>query len=249
MGAGDNAVDAGGLKSLYVYGGVVDGFDDVTDLAVHYDKAANSWYYFEPLNAAVYRQGGGSANSPLGNQYSVGGLLPANPPSVGFTLDAPAGDYYVQHYPTIPPIYSLCAGPPVAVLPDGLLEEFQPAVPFPAGGWFDLSFYLDVDGLDVSSSKLATLYNTSPLQVGGTVGAIPMTQEVFIYGGGTADPGDLPLYDSSGQRTGFLQRLNLVLMSPDDRLLTFVNRWSGNDHHFVYLPLVVKSGQSAGHGD
>lgn len=245
MGAGDNAIDAGGLQSLYVYGGVVDGFTTVTNTAVHYDLSANRWYYFEPLNFAVYRQGGGSANNPLGNQYSVGGLLPLNPPGVGFTLAAPAEGYYVQHYPTIPPIYSLCAAPPPVTLPDGLLEELRPTIPFPAGGRFDLSFYLDVGGLSGNSSGPVVLRNTSPLQAWGTVAAIPMNQEVFAYGSG-ADPGGVPLYDSSGMLTGHVQHFDLVTMAPGERLVAFANRRTGGAVYFAHLPLIVRRGQSAG---
>jgi len=245
MGAGDNAIDSGGLESLYIYGGVVDGFDVVTDMAVHYDKSANSWYYFEPLNVPAYRQGGGSADTPLGNQYSVGGLLTDNPPGVGFTLDTPAGGYYFQHYPTIPPAYSLCAGPPPVILPDGLLEELQPAIPFPASGRFDLSFYLDVGGLSESSSDLVVLHNRSPLQTWGTVAAIPMNHEVFAYGS-AAGPRDLPLYDSSGLLAGYVQYLDLATMAPGNTLVAFANRQTGSAQHFVHLPLIVKSGQSVG---
>ena len=247
MGAGDNAVDAGGLKSLYLYGGVVDGFDDVADLAVHYDKATNRWYYFEPLNFAVYRQGGGSANSPLGNQYSVGGLLPLNPPGVGFTLDAPAGGYYVQHYPTIPSSQSLCAGPPPVVLPDGLLEELRPAIPFPASGRFNLSLDLHVGGVSRSSPHLAVFHNTSPLQVQGAVAALPMDREVFVYGSGSPGTAALPLfYDSGGQVAGYVHHFSLVTLPPGDALVAFANRQASGAWHFAYLPLIFRSGQSAG---
>jgi hypothetical protein len=240
MGAGDNAIDAGGLQSLYLYGGVMDGFDVVTSTAVHYDIAANSWYYFEPLNFAVYRQGGGSANSPLGNQYSVGGLLPFNPPGVGFALDAPAGGYYVQHYPTIPPAPSLCAGPPPVILPDGLLEELQPTIPFPTAGRWDLFFDLDVGNLGASDWSASTLHNTSPLQARGTVDAIPMNGEVFTSQRDSSLAPGWPVYDSSGQVAGYVQHLSLVTMAAGDTFIAFTNRQNGEMNHFVYLPLIVK---------
>jgi hypothetical protein len=245
MGAGDNAVDAGGLQSLYLYGGIVDGFEAVTDLAVHYDKATNRWYYFEPLNFAVYRQGGGSANSPLGNQYSVGGLLPLNPPGVGFSRDAPAGGYHVQHYPTIPPAYSPCDGPPTVILPEGLLEELRPAIPFPAGGRWNLFFDLDVGGLDAGGRSPATLHNTSPLQARGTVSAIPLDQQVFRYGGGDPGASPLPLFNSNGQEAGFVQQLHLVTLSPGNTLVAFANRQTTAPRYYVYGPLIARTAQSA----
>ncbi|MBN1139779.1 MAG: hypothetical protein JXM73_24620 [Anaerolineae bacterium] len=238
MGAGDNAIDAGGIQSLYVYGGVVDGFDDVTDLAVHWDRATNSWYYFEPLNFAVYRQGGGSANSPLGNQYSVGGLLPSNPPSVGFAREAPMGGYYVQHYPTIPSFTSLCAGPPSVIPLDGLIEELRPAIPFPASGWWDLLFELEVGPLDAGSRSAGTVRNTSPLQAQGTIGAVPMNGEMFTYRGGPSPATQLPVYNAAGLVAGYVRHLSLVTMAAGDVLVAFTNRETGETSHLVYLPLV-----------
>ena len=78
-----------------------------------------------------------------------------------------------------------------------------------------------------------------------SVGAIPMNQEVFAHGGGDPDASTLPLYDSSGQSAGYIQRFTLVTMSPGDTLVTFVNRQTGAAQYFVYLPLIVKNGQSA----
>jgi cell division septation protein DedD len=257
MGAGDNAVDAGVLKSLSLYGGVVDGFDTITGAAVHYDQSANSWYYFQPLNHAVYRQGGGAANSPLGNQYSVGGLVPdtgppasRHHPSVGFTLAGPPS-YHVQHYPYTPWSEGPCAGPSVVDLPGGLLEEFQPSIPFPASGRFNLFFDLHVGGLntgklDVDKLNQSTLHNSSPLQVHGMVDALPMYQEMFTYGGGTSSPRGLPFYDASGQLAGYIHRFNLVMMSPGETLITFLNRRTSGIRHFAHLPLIVKGGQSGG---
>jgi len=256
MGAGDNAVDADALKSLSLYGGVVDGFDTVTDAAVHYDKSANSWYYFQPLNHAVYRQGGGAANSPLGNQYSVGGLTPdedqppalRHRPSVGFTLAAPPS-YHVQHYPYTPWAESPCTGPSAADLPNGLLEELRPSIPFPASGRFNLFFDLDVGGLntgelDVDDLNQSTLHNSSPLQVLGTVDALPMYEEGLVYDrSGTSDPGELPLYDADSQLAGHVRHFTLVIMPPGGTLTTFANRQTGSAGHSLYLPVILKIGQ------
>ena len=90
-------------------------------------------------------------------------------------------------------------------------------------------------------------HNTSPLQVQGAVAALPMEREVFVYGSGSPGTAALPLfYDSVGQVAGYVHHFSLVTMPAGDTLVAFANRQTSGAWHFAYLPLIVKSGQSAG---